>query len=216
MAGGAGDGNRHVIDGRVRCPEGFDARVEARGAGEEDVEEVWSLLLGSKGKGLLAYLGVDPVALGKLEEEDGEVVWKRGGGREGGKEGGRGRGFRVVIEAYSKPSFGTTDLSLPPSFPPSLPSHLPALKLRSSPKRFVRESDQEEEIKGYSTSRTNHPKSGIFFKPSLTIILTFPCRPRKRATMSMNHQSPSYWWLATTIPAVMPSGMSREGGREGG
>lgn len=36
------------------------------------------------------------------------------------------------------------------------------------------------------------------------MILTFPWRPRKRATMSMNHQSPSYWWFATTMPAVMP------------
>jgi hypothetical protein len=37
----------------------------------------------------------------------------------------------------------------------------------------------------------------------------------------MNHQSPSYWWFATTMPAVIPSGMSegdegRKGGREGG
>ncbi len=41
------------------------------------------------------------------------------------------------------------------------------------------------------------------------MILTLPCKPRKRATMSMNHQSPSYWWFATTIPAVMPAGWGR-------
>lgn len=42
------------------------------------------------------------------------------------------------------------------------------------------------------------------YRHTRTMILTFPWRPRKRATMSMNHQSPSYWWFATTMPAVMP------------
>jgi len=58
-------------------PKRFDAGVETGSTGEEDVEEVRALLLGRKGKRLLTDFGIDAIALGELEEEDGEVVWKR-------------------------------------------------------------------------------------------------------------------------------------------
>jgi len=87
LAGGTGDGDCHVIDGGVGGTEGFNAVVETGGAGEEDVEEVGSLFLGGECEGLLADLGVDAVAFGELEEEDGELVWGKEG-REGGSEGG--------------------------------------------------------------------------------------------------------------------------------